>query len=95
MFRFTAKLLLAVIAVAVTLQVSAADRDKYFHDYPRMLQGVSAKLRDYMKTHPGNDIDSVRRHLLATLSDSRVAPALRSLLRARRNSPPRSSMRRQ
>lgn len=73
MFRFTAKLLLAVIVAAVTLQVSAADRDKYFHDYPRMLQGVSAKLRDYMKTHPGNDIDSVRRHLLATISDTRVA----------------------
>jgi len=52
-----------------------ADYNANYYDYATMVGNVTAKLRSYLKAHPGHTIDSLRASVLPALSDGPVGKA--------------------
>lgn len=43
-----------------------------YRDYPRMVEGVTAQLREYMAAHPERTVDSLKNNVLVTLTDGPI-----------------------
>ncbi|MDE7148679.1 MAG: serine protease, partial [Duncaniella sp.] len=75
LFTLPSSLIAVVLALLGVAPHAHADHDALFQDYPAKVEATTALAREYMKTHPGQGSDSLRRNVIAGLSDGSVAPA--------------------
>lgn len=68
-------LTLAFAAAAIAPALASGSGPVQYHDYPRMLEAVTAKMREAIAKNPEATADSMRHHLLETLQDGPVGPA--------------------
>lgn len=52
-----------------------SDPDGLFYDFPAMVEGATASMRDYLKTNPDGVLDSIRHRVLDNLTDGPVGRA--------------------
>lgn len=50
----------------------STDPDEFFYDFPAMVEGATASMRDYLKANPDGVLDSIRHHVLDNITDGPV-----------------------
>lgn len=75
LFAVSSSVMAVVLALMSVAPHAYADHDALFRDYPAKIEATTALAREYMKTHPGQGSDSLRRNVVAGLSEGPVASA--------------------
>ena len=66
---------MTLLFMAAGVFSARADYNANYYDYATMVGDVTAKLRTYLKAHPGHTTDSLRANVLSTLTDPPVGKA--------------------
>lgn len=65
---------MTLMFMAAGVAPAHAERDNYY-DYGQMVENATARLRDYLKSHPGHSTDSLRANAVANLGNTTVGKA--------------------
>lgn len=66
-------LILTVFIEGTAFGYASGPAPEQYRNYTKLLDGVTAQMRDYLASHPEGNIDSVRHNLLETLAEGPVA----------------------